>query len=122
MVQQLKEVTRRARKQHRCGMCSAAINPSDLHRVSTNLYDGRVYDWRECLPCDRDVVVNLVHDWTGGYHDEGVGFEQACEWAEEAVEWPLTWDPRPSHCRVISGSERLAARNWLARAAGGEGE
>lgn len=119
MVAQLKEATRRARKVHHCGMCNAQIQPGDLHHVSTNVYDGRVYDWRECLPCHRDLIVNLVHDWTGGWADEGVNYEDAVEWADGAVGWPKNWI---GYGRSIHGSERTAARNWLARAAGGEGE
>ena len=118
-VQVLRSATRRARKPHRCGMCATAIPVGDLHQVSTNVYDGRVYDWRECLPCDRDGIVGLVHDWSGGSYDDGVSYEQAAEWAQEAVTWPRHW---LRYGRDIHPAERFAARAWLARAAGGEGE
>lgn len=107
---------RRARKAYRCGMCGARINPGDHHAFQTNVYDGRVYTWRDCLACDRDGILNYVHDFTGGYHGEGVDFEVAIEWAEDAASWPRYWIAS----RPITTAERLAARNWLARATGGE--
>lgn len=121
MTTTLRETTRRARKPHYCGMCSTKIRPGDTYRVTTMIHDGDLYDWRECLPCDRDGIGNLVRDWTGGYYDEGVGYEQASEWAEEAMEWPKRWS-RLVPNRRIGVAERFAARSWLARAAGGEGE
>ena len=119
MVTTLNETDRTARKSYFCGMCARRINPGERHHVQTNLYDGRVYDWRECLPCDRDGIMNYVNDWSGGWHDEGVDYEQAVEWAQEAVGWPRHW---LAHGRGIHPAEREAARRWLARAAGGEGE
>lgn len=121
MTTTLRDETRRARKPRHCGMCSASIRPGDLYRVTTMIHDGDLYDWRECLPCYRDGICNIVHDWTGGYYDEGVGYEQAAEWAEEAMEWPKRWS-RLIPNRRIGVAERFAARSWLARAAGGEGE
>lgn len=125
MVTTLDESDRRARKVYYCGMCGRTINPGDLHHTQTNVYDGRVYTWRDCLPCHQDEVIHYVHDWTGGYHDEGVDFEQAAEWAQETVAWPRRWwGPRGAKDRVVvtSADEQGAARRWLARAAGGEGE
>lgn len=118
MVTTLDQGIRRARKAWRCGLCNARINPGDQHAYQVNVYDGHIYTWRDCLGCDRDGILNYVHDWTGGYHDEGVDYEAAIEWAEEAANWPRYW----LYGRQIGGHERLAARNWLARAAGGEGE
>jgi hypothetical protein len=107
---------RTARKQYRCGLCNITIKPGDRHAFQTNVYDGRVYTWRDCIWCDRDGILGYVHDWTGGYYDEGVNYEQAVEWAEDAALWPRS-QFRPS---TISGHEQRAARNWLARAAGDE--
>ena len=118
---QLASTDRRARKPYHCGMCAARIEKGDLHHVSTTLWDGRVHDWRECIHCDRDGIVDYVHSWTGGYYYEGGGYDQAAEWAEVVVQWPKRWSSRvPSP--PISASQRMAARRWLARAAGGEGE
>lgn len=117
MVTTLDHGTRRARKSYRCGMCLATIRPSDRYAFQINVYDGRVYTWRDCLACERDSICNYVHDWTGGYHDEGVDWESAIEWAQEAVAWPRHW---LAHGRTIHPVERLAARNFLARATGEE--
>lgn len=109
MVQQISEATRRARKPHQCGMCNATIQPGDHHHVSTNIFDGRVYDWRTCQPCERDGIVSWVYDWMS-WPDEGVTYEHAAEWAPDEATWSK------------SGAERWAARNWLARNNDGEGE
>ncbi len=81
---QLKAATRVARKEHRCGMCNAVIKVGESHYVSTNLFDGRVYDWRDCEACQRDGILAEVYDWAG-MPDEGVNFESAWEWAHESA-------------------------------------
>lgn len=122
MVKTLRETTRRAAKAHHCEMCGAMIRVGDLHHVSTNLYDGRVYDWRECIWCHRDSICATVHAWWG-HPDEGVGYDSARDWAEEvALGWPWWQNWRGQPTRRASADERAAARAWLARAAGGEGE
>jgi hypothetical protein len=112
MVTTLDSGRRKARKKYVCGFCLAAISPGDFYAYQVNIYDGRIYTWRDCLPCDRDNVVTYVHDWTGGWHNEGVDYEQAIEWAEEAVGWPRDW---LVYGRPIHPAERLAARDLLAR-------
>jgi hypothetical protein len=117
MVTTIDSGQRNARKDYRCGLCGTRIHRGDRHAFQTNVYDGRVYTWRDCLACDRDGVLSFVSDWDGGWSDEGVDYEKAVEWADQAVAWPrnwLTWG------RSIHPAERLAARNWLARAAGDE--
>jgi hypothetical protein len=119
MVTTLESGHRKARKPHFCGLCGRRINPGDLHAYQNNVYDGRAYTWRDCIWCDRDSIVHYVSDWMGGWTDEGVGGEQAVEWARQAAEWPKHW---LAYIRPITATERNAARAWLARAAGGEGE
>lgn len=82
MPTQLREATRIARKAYRCSMCNGAIEAGTSHHVSTNLFDGRVYDWRTCRSCVEDNIVSEVYFWAGS-PDEGVGFEQAWEWAHD---------------------------------------
>lgn len=117
MVQTLDQGYRTARKTYRCGLCAITIKPGDRYAFQTNIYDDRIYTWRDCVWCDRDAVLIYVHDFTGGYHDEGVDWEAASEWAAAAVGWPQHW---LAYKRTISALERTAARNWLARAAGDE--
>lgn len=100
MITEVRSGNRKARKLHRCGMCAARIEIGEEHHVSTNAYDGRIYDWRECLPCRRDGICSEVYAWTGGYYDEGVDYEQAHEWAHENRDDPKIGD---------------AARRWLER-------
>lgn len=117
MVTTLESGTRVARKAYRCGLCNAAIRPGGNYAFQTNVFDGRIYTWRDCLTCHRDGVIGYVNDWDGGWSDEGIDYEKAAEWAEQAVEWPRHWH---RHGLTIGGAERTAARNWLARAAGDE--
>lgn len=112
MPQTIAEGTRHARKVHRCGMCDLPIQPGDRYAYQTCVYDGRAYTFRDCYWCDRDRVVNYVWDWVGGT-EEGVSYEQAVEWAEEAIGWPKHWI---AYCRPITSTERQAARAWIARA------
>lgn len=109
--------TRNARKTYRCGLCNAAIRPGVRYSFQTNVYDGRIYTWRDCLACDRDLIANYVSDWDGGWSDEGVDYEKAIEWAEDALLWPRHWH---RYGRTIHPTERLAARNFCARATGFE--
>lgn len=107
--------TRRARKSYRCQMCAAVISRGDLYAFQSNVYDDRAYTWHECLACDRDKVCNYVTDYWDP--DNGADYEAAYEWANDAIHWPLIgWRTR---YRMKAG-ERMAARNWLARAVGDE--
>lgn len=104
MVLTLETGTRRARKTYRCQMCSSVIAIGDLHEFQNNVYDARAYTWRQCLPCRRDGVIGFVADWCGGWDDEGVDYWRADEWAPDAALYASTT------------RERIAGRNWLARA------
>lgn len=112
---------RRARKAYRCQLCSGVIRPGDFYAFQSNVYDDRAYTWRECQACDRDSVIG----WVMAYYDpdEGVSYEDADQWAHEAMGWPRGYSlhtPRP-----MGAAEHAAARNWLARASvavWGEGE
>ena len=83
MVTQLRGATRTARKAYRCHMCTAAIEPGERYHVSTNVFDGRLYDFRVCDPCREDRITSEVFYWCG-MPDEGVTAEDAWEWAHEA--------------------------------------
>lgn len=79
----LRSATRTARKWHHCDICGGMVKIGEKHHVSTNVFDGRVYDFRTCIPCQTDRIVSEVYDWAGG-PDEGVTAETAWEWAHEA--------------------------------------
>jgi hypothetical protein len=78
----ISERTRTARKPHRCSTCLGPIKPGDVYRVSTNVYDDRMYDWKECEACRSDCVIAEVYNWAG-QPDEGVTYEDAHEWATD---------------------------------------
>lgn len=82
MPEQIREGTRTARKLHNCGMCNGKIQPGERHHVSTNVYDGRAYDFRTCQPCEADGIVAAVYEWAG-WPDHGVAYGEALEWAED---------------------------------------
>ena len=100
MPELLREAHRTARKPHRCGGCNVEIKVGERHHVSTNAWDGRVYDWRTCEACAEDNIVSEVYYWAGG-PDEGVDYESAWEWAHEYA--------------VSTSALGEAARAWLAR-------
>lgn len=75
----LREANPVARKAHRCDCCNGHIEPGERYHRSTNLYDGRVYDFRCCNGCDG--LTSVVWDWAGR-PDEGVNCEDFIEWAQ----------------------------------------
>lgn len=100
MPERISESRPTARKAHVCQMCGGPIKVGETYSRDTLKYDV-IYDWITCQPCETDGVCNEVHAWTGGYYDEGVGIEQADEWAHECAD--QTEEPGPM------------ARRWLAR-------
>ena len=79
-MQILSKKTVTARKAHVCMTCSAtAIQPGQTYRRATYIYDGRIYNWVQCVECD--ALGGIVYDWSGA--DEGVGLDEYVEWAEE---------------------------------------
>lgn len=77
----LRETYPTARKARVCGFCCvASIQPGTKYRRTTNVYDGRLYDWVECLQCS--ALLGLVWEWAGR-PDEGVGEDSFHEWARD---------------------------------------
>ena len=92
MPETLRATAPKARKDHLCGTCNRTITAGERYHLSANLYDGRVYDWRECSDCIADAITNEVYAWAGS-PDEGVGFEQAEGWAHD--------NPSPEAARFL---------------------
>lgn len=107
MVEHITSGHRTARKEHRCSLCGAIILPGTRYSFQVNVFDGYIYTFKDCAGCGRDGVLNRVFAWLGGA-DEGANAEAAYEWAHDAALY------------AESIPERWAARNWLARSAGGE--
>lgn len=95
--------TRIARKPHRCSMCNVAIQPGDTYRVSTNVFDDRVYDWKSCTACVADHIVSEVYDWAG-MPDEGVGYDSGVGWAHDARH------AGPGHPEIVRAAEDYLRR------------
>jgi len=87
MVQVLRTARPTARKTHRCDLCGGPINPGETYSRQTNIYDARVYDWLTCPACA--PVMTAVWAWLGSPWDEGVGTDEADEWAHEFTDDPL---------------------------------
>lgn len=82
MVTQLRYATRRARKEHSCSLCNGLIAVGEEYHVSTNAWDGLLYDWKTCQGCRG--LTGIVHEWWG-YPDEGIGTDSADDWAHEML-------------------------------------
>ena len=98
--QLLREARPTARKAHCCSLCTGPISPGETYSRRTLVYDGQVYDWRECSDCEADEIVSLVAEWT--YDEDGIGPEDAYEWASETALYPR--------------ADSLAAKRYLDRA------
>jgi len=73
-----------ARKAHGCQTCNAtAIQPGEMYTRDTYVYDGRIYDWVQCVECS--TLGGAVFRWAG-YPDEGVSRDEYYEWARELVD------------------------------------
>lgn len=69
-----------ARKTHACSTCNTtAIRPGEQYRRQVYAYDGTVYTWIACQPC------NAIHDrvWQWASNWEGIDADDYAEWAEE---------------------------------------
>lgn len=79
-----------ARKTHTCWVCGpGAIQPGDQYRRSSNVYDGRAYTLKVCLPC-ADLEME-AWGWAGET-DDGYGHQDFIDWAIENRDT----DPRAS--------------------------
>lgn len=87
MPQLLKEKMVKARKAHNCQTClTVTIQPGTVYRRATYVYDGMVYDWVSCEPCE--AISMLVYDWWSDSGEEGVGFDEYRDWAYEHEDDP----------------------------------
>ena len=77
----LHEARPTARKEHRCSCCSGAIRSGLPYKRETYVYDGHVYDWKVCEPCE--PVTDLVWGWVAPFPEEGINFEDYVEWARD---------------------------------------
>lgn len=79
----IREQNPTARKAHACSLCDGLILPGDKYVRTTNVYDGRIFDFLTCRGCVDGRILHRVDAWS--FHDEGVTFDDAMEWAREHV-------------------------------------
>lgn len=83
MPELITQMKPKARKQHRCDLCTGPIRPGEIYERSAlkSEYDGAVYDWVECPACVEDKVGVECADY--GDPDAGYTHEDAQEWAHD---------------------------------------
>ena len=101
-----------ARKAHRCDLCGIRIEPGEVYDRSTNLYDGRLYDWKSCRgPVGCGEVAHAI--WSDPfwcpYGDEGLDADHAYEWASDQVR--ATGSPLAA---AFLTRREIVHRQWLA--------
>lgn len=100
----LSRKTVRARKQHSCMLChKVAVEPGQEYERATLIYDGRIYDWVNCAPCD--ALVRFVVDWAV---DDEISEDTVYDWARE-----IAWDADST--AETQTTEQKAAVAFLAR-------
>lgn len=82
----LSDETRIARKKHRCSLCFSVIEPGQRYQVEAYLgpYGDGIHTRNQCATCHNDDVTQMVWTWAGCPF-EGIGTEDADEWAREMV-------------------------------------
>lgn len=76
----------RARKPHSCATCwGRAIEPGDEYQRDTYVFDGRIYDWVQCVLCAQ--ISRTVFAWAIDAYD-GIGQSEYTEWAQDHVDSP----------------------------------
>jgi len=104
--QLLAEKTVTARKPHACMTCNTvAIQSGIQYRRSTYVYDGRVYDWVQCLPCQ--AVADLVWQWANG--QDGIDADDYAEWADEFQEHPKHGEAARAHLARLRPSDEVSS-------------
>lgn len=97
----IREQTPTARKTHACSLCDGLIAPGKQYTRTTSVYDGRMADFLICKGCKDGMVLSRVYAWAFE-PDEGVGFDDAMEWARE-------------HAEHGTDDSKAAAKNYLDR-------
>lgn len=58
----------KARKIHRCNLCGKLIPKGDNYYCQTNVEDGDIYNFKECLKCHKIVEDNIEYFRDGYEH------------------------------------------------------
>lgn len=79
----LHTATPKARKEHRCDLCTGTIIPGETYRRDRCVWDDGPYVFKQCSACLDDAIMDKVWDWLGG-PDDGVNEDSAIDWARQA--------------------------------------
>lgn len=85
-VERIKESFPVSRGKVRCSCCLSAIPKGTKYSRSTNIFDGRIYDFLTCAECER--IFPDVWQWWSLSYDEGIGSDEFDEWASENQDKP----------------------------------
>jgi hypothetical protein len=76
---QLREKDVKAIKEHKCNYCNRIVEKGEVYNNSTNVHDGRIYDWKGHLDCMELANELKMYDDC----DEGVTSEDFMEYVNE---------------------------------------
>jgi hypothetical protein len=95
---------RKARKTHKCSMCTGTIPRGETYHWFKYVESLGLYELKICEPCSNIFleVASYVDDWRY-VNDEGIGFEDYEEWATD-TDYPDT--PEKQAWRQRSGCIR----------------
>lgn len=79
----MSQATPTARKPHRCELCGRTIHPGERYDRSSNLGDGHLYTWKECLHCKALAALLWALDVPD--YDYGLGPDDVGEWEPQTV-------------------------------------
>ena len=89
MVVTLKNLTPKARKEHKCSYCGEIIKKGETYDLTTCVFDGDIYDWKAHLDCI--AIVHKLKMYDGC--DEGLDSETFQEYIRESFnELDITQD------------------------------
>ncbi|MGF6559057.1 hypothetical protein [Erwinia aphidicola] len=85
-----RQITRTARKAHKCCECRRVIEPDSKYQCSSGIWDGSAQDLKQCINCslvanaaagvsdeDEFPEFGALSDWLGNYFHHGYSREQS---------------------------------------------
>lgn len=71
MVELIKSKRVKANKLHQCDTCKSNIYPGEMYERQTNLFDGEIYNWKNCDHC-KNIVNKMFREHN---YEFGVGWQ-----------------------------------------------
>lgn len=85
-----RQITRTARKKHKCCECRRPIEPGSKYQYSSGVWDGSASDFNQCIACslvfaaagdvsdyDEMPCFGGLSEWLGNYFHQGYDREQS---------------------------------------------